>query len=231
MLSGVLLGGLLGLVASAQPWWRATGEGAEVPFTGGDSTAGLSQALMVVALAGLLLVLSLRTRGTQVLAVLLALTGAGALLTAALRLRPSSGAVRSRLREVSLVERYALTATAWPLVYAAAGALVAAAAVGMLIGAPRWPRRPDRFERAGGDAPLAVDDSDPAALWKAMDAGVDPTVAATTDHDPRPRPRPGLVDDVDGDGSDVAERPDVHLRAARDRMGREKHSNGPPHSE
>ena len=75
-----LSGGVLALVTGSQPWWRATGEGVTATFTGTESTAGLASALAVVALAGWLLVLVLRTRGHQVVALLLGLTtGRGAL--------------------------------------------------------------------------------------------------------------------------------------------------------
>ena len=41
----LLLGGVLGLISSAQPWWRASGERVLVKFTGTQVTGGLSQAL------------------------------------------------------------------------------------------------------------------------------------------------------------------------------------------
>ena len=71
----LLIGGALALVASAQPWWQATGEGAAVKFTGTQATAGLSQALAIVALAGTLLMLALRTRGRRVVGALLVFVG------------------------------------------------------------------------------------------------------------------------------------------------------------
>ena len=72
----LLIGGALALVASAQPWWRATGEGAAVKFTGTQATAGLSQAPAIVALAGTLLMLALRTVAA-VWSVLLVFVGLG----------------------------------------------------------------------------------------------------------------------------------------------------------
>ena len=59
-LGGLLAGGLLGVVASARPWWRATGDGVAVTFSGSEATAGLSQALAIVVLAGWVLILVLR---------------------------------------------------------------------------------------------------------------------------------------------------------------------------
>jgi uncharacterized membrane protein (TIGR02234 family) len=226
--AGLLAGGLLGLVASAQPWWRATGEGADVPFTGTGSTAGLSQALVVVALAGTVLMLSLRTRGKQVLAVLLALTGSGIVLTGLLRPRPSGTAVRTKLREISLIDQYSLVSTAWPYVYAVAGVVIFAAAVTTLLRAPQWPQRAARFERDTG-TPAVVDTSDPAVWWKAMDAGVDPTLDPAQSEQASIEPRPGGR--ADRPGSEVpgaVDAPDVHENDAGDRMGTKQHKDGRP---
>ena len=175
-LSALLLGGALALISSAQPWWRAVGAGAKVSFTGTDASAGLSQVLALVVLAGLLLALTLRSLGRRVLAVILILTGGGVGLVGALRVKPSEASVKTRLREVSLIDQYELLGTAWPWVYAAAGAVVVAAAVVMFLRASRWPQRPDRFQRASASqARVVIDENDPATLWKAMDAGIDPT--------------------------------------------------------
>jgi uncharacterized membrane protein (TIGR02234 family) len=183
--AALLLGGLLAVVSTAQPWWRALGSGAQVVFKGTEATGGLSQALAVVSLAGTLLVLVLRVRGRQVLAVLLGLTGAGIVLVGALRLRPTGDAVRTKLAEVSLISQYALTATAWPWVFALAGLLVVLGAVALLLGAPSWSVGAARFDRRTVD-PLESVDDDPAALWKAQDAGLDPTSGPEGSPDDRP---------------------------------------------
>lgn len=186
-LAGLLLGAGLGLVAGAQPWWRAVGEGVSVKFTGTDATAGLSQALAVVLLAGTLLALVLRARGRQVLGVLLALAGAGAVLLGALRPRPSSSAVRSQVREVSLADQFALVPTVWSWVFALAGLVGLAAAVLMLATAGRWPARTARFDRTQVGTNRPADLDDPAAVWRSMDAGLDPTTGP-------PEPTPDASD-------------------------------------
>ena len=208
-----LLGGVLALVTGAQPWWRATGEGVAVAFTGTETTAGLAQALAVVALAGWLLVLVLRTRGRQVVAVLLGLAGAGIAVLGALRPEPSASAVRTQVREVSLADQFALGSTGWAYGYAATGLLVLAGAVLVLTTAPRWPSRADRFRR---DAPAATATSatdDPAAVWRAQDAGLDPTLG------------PGLSPD---DGNVTGVTPDVRTGGIRETMGAADQSP-PPH--
>ena len=48
--SCLLIGGALALIGSGQPWWRASGEGVVLRFSGPQATGGLSQALAIVAL-------------------------------------------------------------------------------------------------------------------------------------------------------------------------------------
>lgn len=207
-LSALLLGGVLAVVAAAQPWWRAVGTGVDVRFTGTQSTGGLSQALAVVVLVGWVLMLVLRVTGRRVLAALLALAGAGVVVVGVLRQRPSASTVRSEVREVSLLDQFALRSTPWPWAYALAGVLVLAGAVAVVSSARRWPQRTARFERPGADAasvtgPDPLDD--PAAAWKALDAGVDPTVAAKPDRVPE-------------EFGAAAAAPDVRYREAGDTM-------------
>lgn len=215
LLPGVA-GGVLLLVTGAQPWWRATGEGVAVAFSGTETTAGLSQALGVVALAGWLLVLALRTRGRQVVAALLALAGAGAVLVGSLGLRPSDAAVRTQVREVSLADQFGLSATGWSYGYAAAGLLALVGGALVLVTAPRWPRRTDRFSRDAPVRPATTTADDPADVWRAQDAGLDPTLAPE-------RPRAA--------GAVPRHAPDVHGRVPRDTMGDAEEPPPPPPSE
>lgn len=188
------VGGLLALVASAQPWWRATGNATDIALRGTEVTGGLSQALGVVALAGVLLALSLQARGRRVLAGLLGLTGLGMVVVGGLRLRPSADVVRTRVRHVTLADQFALDGTAWPEVYAVAGVLVLAGSALLAVGAGRWPRRTPRFDRTtpAAASPVPVDlNADPARAWQTLDAGGDPTVAPggdTPGADPDARP-------------------------------------------
>jgi uncharacterized membrane protein (TIGR02234 family) len=191
----LLLGGVLALFGSAQPWWRAVGEGVVVKFSGTQATGGLSQALAIVTLAGTLLMLALRTRGRRVMGALLLLVGAGIAVVGGLRLRPSADAVRSQLREVSLADAFRLSATVWPWIFAIAGVLVAAGAVLTMTTAEIWPSGSDRFQPGSSKAVLPASD-DPAELWKAMDAGVDPTA---NDHNTAKVLDPNVHDRAAGD--------------------------------
>ncbi len=185
-LAGVALAGLLALVVSAQPWWRAQGSDAGVVFTGADATAGLSQALGAVVLAGFLLGLTLRGRGRQVLAGLLGLVGAAIIVVGGFRFQPDPEAVRARLQQVSLSDQFALTGTPWPIGYVIAGVLLLAAAAVIMITAPSWPTRTDRFRRDPATGPVA--EAEPIDLWKALDSGQDPTAAAEPGPTPPPAP-------------------------------------------
>jgi uncharacterized membrane protein (TIGR02234 family) len=168
----LLAGAALALIASAQPWWRGLGDGAAVKVTGSEATGGLSQALAIVALAATLLMLALRSRGRRVVAALLLLFGVGTALTGGFWLQPRPNAVRGQLGHAGVLDDLGLTATAWPWLYALAGVLIAAAAVLTMIFAASWPNGSDRFEKGPGKVQAS---EDPAELWKAMDAGVDPT--------------------------------------------------------
>ena len=100
----LLIGGALALVGSAQPWWRATGGGVVLRLSGTQATGGLSQALAIVALAGTLLMLALRTRGRRVIGALLVLVGVGLAVVGGLGLQPSADAIGSQVHEVSLAD-------------------------------------------------------------------------------------------------------------------------------
>jgi uncharacterized membrane protein (TIGR02234 family) len=187
-LAVLLAGAGVGLVASGQPWWRASGDGAAVTFSGSGVTGGLCQTLAVVTLAGMLLVLVLRARGRRILAVALALAGLGMIATGVLQAAPDADTVRSRVRQVSLTDQFALSASAWPWAYAVAGLLVVVGAGLLWWGAPRWAGRVSRFEwTATPTGPASDLGADPAKVWRDLDAGLDPTA------DPDVRPGDGRV--------------------------------------
>lgn len=201
----LLVGGVLALMSSAQPWWRATGEGVVVKFTGTQVTGGLSQALGIVALAGTLLMLVLQVRGRRVVAAMLLVVGVGLVLAGALRLQPSADAVRSQVREISLVDAFQLSLTAWPWLFILSGALIVSGAALAMITAARWPSRLRSFSPAPSvGEPVNADD--PAELWKAMDAGADPTIAADFPRDARAAEDTDDLDTPRGDDPKVRDR-------------------------
>ena len=147
-------------------------------FSGTQATGGLSQALAIVVLAGTFLMLALRSRGRRVIGALLVLVGVGLALVGGLGLRPRADAISSQVHQVSLTDTLQLTATVWPWVFAVSGVLVTVGAVLTMITAGSWPSRSDRF-RPGSRRSEVPAAQDPAELWKAMDAGVDPTTDAS----------------------------------------------------
>lgn len=205
--SCLLIGGALALIGSGQPWWRASGEGVVPRFSGSQATGGLSQALAIVALAGTFLMLALRNSGRRVVGALLVLVGVGLAVLGGLGLRPSAEAISSQVNEVSLVDGLQLTATVWPWVFAVSGVLVTVGAALTMITAGGWPSRSDRF-RSGSSRSEIPAAQDPAELWKAMDAGFDPTTDAsgdaraasnTNDHETAKVPYPDVHDRDAGD--------------------------------
>ena len=205
----LLAGGALALVASAQPWWRGLEEGAGVngagiKFTGSQATGGLSQALAIVALAGTLLMLVLRSRGRRVLGAVLLLVGIAVTLVGALSVQPRPDAVRSQLAHVGVLDTLGLTATAWPWIFALTGPVMAAGAALVMITAASWPAGSHRFQPGA----QLTSSEEPAELWKAMDAGVDPT---TDDHDTLPAPDPEMHDRRARDTMDGTEQAAQHL--------------------
>ncbi|HTF42071.1 MAG TPA: Trp biosynthesis-associated membrane protein [Propionibacteriaceae bacterium] len=197
----LLIGGALALIGSGQPWWRAAGDGVVLKFSGTQATGGLSQALAVVALAGTVLMLALRTRGRRIIGALLVLVGAGLAVVGGLGLRPSADAIGSSVNEVTLADT--LSATVWPWIFLGSGVLITIGAVLTIITAGTWRSRSDRF-RPGSGRSEDPDSGDPTELWKAMDAGVDPTTNASTDTAMVPYPNvhnrdPGdTMDDTEG---------------------------------
>jgi uncharacterized membrane protein (TIGR02234 family) len=222
----LLIGGALALVGSAQPWWRATGEGVVLRFSGTQATGGLSQALAIVALAGTLLMLALRTRGRRVIGAMLLLVGVGLAVLGGLGLQPSADAVGSEVHGVSLADTFQLSATVWPWLFAVSGALVAIGAVLTMITAGSWPARSNRFQPGQSRAEVPASE-DPAELWKAMDAGADPTIDARAARNTDAR----AAGDTDDHDTAKVPYPDVHNRDPGDTMDDTGGRRGPQERE
>lgn len=120
-------------------------------------SAGLSRALALAGLAGALLMLALRARGRRIIGGALALLGLGIVATGVTAALPGGDR--------------------WAIGYAVAGALVVTGGVLTLLTSPRWPSRAERFETR----------DEPVDLWRAQDAGLDPT-ADPDDPDVRKTP-------------------------------------------
>jgi hypothetical protein len=131
--------------------------GGVLALVGSAQSAGLSRALALAGLAGALLMLALRVRGRRIIGGALALLGLGIVATGVTAALPGGDR--------------------WAIGYAVAGALVVTGGVLTLLTSPRWPSRAERFETR----------DEPVDLWRAQDAGLDPT-ADPDDPDVRKTP-------------------------------------------
>lgn len=195
------VGGLAAIIIGGRPWYQVPG--IDVSFSGKDVTGGLAQALPVVVLAGALLMLTVRTLGRRIVGIVVGLVAIAMTAIGLFPSAPGSGEVVSKVRQQTLTKVGNVQPQAWNWGYAAAGLLVLAGALLMVLYAHRWPRRADRFTRnqtvptatpgtekpgsshrgaspdtaAGSTNPATPEgaDLDPEEIWKAMDAGRDPT--------------------------------------------------------
>jgi uncharacterized membrane protein (TIGR02234 family) len=137
-------------------------------------------ALAVVGLAALVAVFAVRRSGRVLVAVLLALSGAGT-VAAALFGAYDSSALDDKAAEASgdtSATVDALSHTGWPYVAAVGGALILLAGLLALRYGRLWPGMSGRYERDGTPRQRKakpVDPDRPEDMWKALDRGEDPT--------------------------------------------------------
>jgi len=174
-------------VTGGQPWWQAVTATRTVAVSGTDAAAGLPQALAAVVAAGLLLSLTLRGWGRIVLGVLLALAGAGAVALGLAAPRPAPEVLANLVQQVTLDAVTAVQPDWGGYGFAAAGVLALAGGVGLVLAGRKEPARTDRFRRPDPAERFSSTrpDDDPLEVWRAMDAGQDPTAesAPGTDRD------------------------------------------------
>ncbi|MFI1288154.1 TIGR02234 family membrane protein [Streptomyces sp. NPDC020792] len=177
------LGAAVALLATRQRWVEgtATVAGGAFPLTAkGSEVTGVPAALAIVGLAALVAVFAVRRSGRVLVAVLLALSGAGT-VAAALLGATDGGALDEKAAQVSgdtAATAAALSHTGWPYVAAVGGALLLLAGLLALRYGRLWPAMSGRYERSGAPRTRAtrpVDPDRPEDLWKALDRGEDPT--------------------------------------------------------
>ncbi|WP_158220912.1 Trp biosynthesis-associated membrane protein [Kineosporia sp. R_H_3] len=200
----VVLGGLLAILAGGRTWLSVTPVGATVsavngaiPVSGREA-APAGSALGLVALAGAVALLTSGLLVRYVVAVLLALCGAGLVaVPMSARADGFAGAAAdavARATGARITDGGGFTAstTVWPSVCAAAGLLVLAGAVVALLRARTWAGPSRRYEVpavAGTAAPAGAAGAGAATArdraydaWDALSEGGDPTA----DDAPRP---------------------------------------------
>ncbi|WNZ12353.1 TIGR02234 family membrane protein [Streptomyces sp. 11x1] len=182
LLSGAL-GAAVVLLATRQRWSEGTITVAGGPFpltAKGSDVTGVPASLAVVGLAALVAVFAVRRSGRVLVAVLLALSGAGTVAAALLGAYDSS-ALDDKAAEASgdtAATVDALSHTGWPYVAAVGGALILLAGLLALRYGRLWPTMSGRYERDGTPRPRMarpVDPDRPEDMWKALDRGEDPT--------------------------------------------------------
>jgi uncharacterized membrane protein (TIGR02234 family) len=180
------VGAALALVSAGQVWSQSTapfaGKSLPVTATGGDIT-GLPSALALVGLAALVAVFAVRRTARVVVAVLLALCGAGAAAGALLGTR-DTGALQNAAARASGLTHTGIgdvSVTAWPYVSVLGGLLLLVAGVLAVLFGARWPSmasggsRYERPTRAARRSARPLDPVRPEDLWQAHDRGEDPT--------------------------------------------------------
>ncbi|MFH9983093.1 TIGR02234 family membrane protein [Streptomyces sp. NPDC017179] len=177
------LGAAVALLATRQRWAEgtATVAGGAFPLTArGSEVTGVPAALAIVGLAALVAVFAVRRSGRVLVAVLLALSGAGT-VAAALLGATGGAALDDKAAQVSgdtAATAAALSHTGWPYVAAAGGVLLLLAGLLALRYGRLWPAMSGRYERSGAPRSRAARPADPDRpedLWKALDRGEDPT--------------------------------------------------------
>ncbi len=187
--AGLAVGGLGGLVASGQVWSRGEAGTTAVTFTGTEVTAGLSQAVPILLLVGAVLSLALRVTGRRVVGGLLGLLALAGAVGTLLDHRPDADQLTAKLTAVTLGDSVGVHQTAWPWLHLVCCLIGLVGAVALAGWAGRWPTRAARFERTTADAG-GIDPAhdDPAVVWKAIDAGIDPTEDPASDEGPHADP-------------------------------------------
>jgi hypothetical protein len=183
-----LVAGLAAVALGSVTWYR----NGSVTMTGRVVTDALVPVLGYTSLALVGLILTLRRRGRIVAAVLLFALGLGQTATAVWRHVPSAAAIA----QSGATGTGSVTIAWWGLVVAGVVTVISAAAIA--VSSPSWPDKASRYERGRSTTALST----PLEVWKAMDAGIDPTAESVSDE------TPGLdePDSVELDGPEDEER-------------------------
>ncbi|MDO5498977.1 MAG: Trp biosynthesis-associated membrane protein [Propionibacteriaceae bacterium] len=162
-------GSLIGMLLASQNWWNHPA--ATTAITGNQVTGSLAGVLAGAAAAGTGLAALSGRRARTALGVLLAVLGLGMVVVA---VTVEVDAASLSTGPAVLPGAGELSATGLRWAYLACGPLVVAGAGLLALRARSWPARRDRFARVGARAAITAED-DATDVWKAMDAGFDPT--------------------------------------------------------
>jgi uncharacterized membrane protein (TIGR02234 family) len=172
----------LAAVAASRDWAKGSGAAAGVHVTAavkGSSTAPLAVALSLVALAAWGVVLVLRGRARQVVAVVGALASTGVVVTAA----TSVGRIRHDTATAVAAkggtgQQVASSLTGWYWVCLVAAVVCVVTFVVAAVAAPGWPAMGTRYDAPTASSETAGQQARPTTeqeMWRALDEGHDPT--------------------------------------------------------
>lgn len=183
----VLAGALAALLSGTQRWVGAAVRdvpGTDTVSAAGGSVAAGVPALALVALAGAVVLLTAGPVARTLAAILLLAAGPGITVLAVLVLADPAAALAPALTAATGTRGGVardVAVTAWPVLAAVAGALVAAGAAVALARGRFWPGPSRRYERDGAPSGAAAA-STPAPTtrnelddWNALSRGEDPT--------------------------------------------------------
>jgi uncharacterized membrane protein (TIGR02234 family) len=171
-----LAGAGLAAVAASHEWARTDGRAAGVKVTAGatgSEAAPLVLALALVALAAWGVVLVLRGRARQVVAVvgLVAAGGAFAALVQGHR-AAEEASLQAVLAQGAGSDVFVTSVTGWYWTAGLALLLTTAALAVAVRKAPAWPAMGSRYDAPAARSAAPVTDQD---LWRSLDEGHDPT--------------------------------------------------------
>jgi uncharacterized membrane protein (TIGR02234 family) len=171
-----LAGAGLAAVAASRTWARTDGRAAGVKVTAGatgSESAPLVLALALVALAAWGVVLVLRGRARQVVAVV-GLVAAGGAITALVdgHRAAEEASLQAVLAQGAGSDVFVTSVTAWYWTTGVALLLTAVALVVAVRRARRWPAMGSRYDAPAARSAAPTTEQD---LWRALDEGHDPT--------------------------------------------------------
>ena len=179
--AAVICGGSLAVLGAGRAWVRgsaAAGPGLpliELAPTGRELAPGVV-ALALVALAGVLALVATRGLGRILVGVVVAVAGIGLAVLAATAKDETAALVQaSAALGTTTPEITGVAGTPWPLITAAAGALVSTGGALIILRGSRWAGLGQRFETATGAPVPAEPGPQERHLWDAQNRGEDPT--------------------------------------------------------
>lgn len=169
----VAVGVPLAVIGGTQGWWGVRLGETVVHLS--ETTAATAGMLALAVAIGWLLWATQGRLGRRIVGIVIAVVGALMVAYALRPPRPSAEAVAAAGTRTGSSAAPVLELGAWPWAYAGAGCLIAVGALLLAVAAPPRRRGFDRYRRGHHDAAGVTAGDEAAQVWRAMDAGYDPT--------------------------------------------------------